>query len=94
MAVYHVGDLIRFSSTFTVGSTLTDPTVVTFEIRPPDGTIQTFTSPNASLINDSAGKWHLDYDVTLGGHCDWRWSGTGAAQAAIEGSVNVEPTSF
>ena len=94
MAVYHVGDLIRFSSTFTVGSTLTNPTVVTFQIRPPDGIAQTFASPNASLINDSVGEWPVDFDVTLQGRCDWRWSGTGAAQAAIEGRVDVETTRF
>lgn len=76
---YVVGDLVRVSAVFKVGSTLTNPGAVTVTVTKPDGTTSTPT-----VTNDSTGNYHADIDTTSGRQGVWKYafSGTNPAQAA------------
>jgi hypothetical protein len=84
------GDLARFSVTFTdaVG-TATDPTTITYRLLHPDGTTETTYNygTDAALIRDGVGAYHADVLLTTVGYWAWRWEGTGAVQAAVEGRI-------
>lgn len=89
---YVVADLIRLSATFTVSSVATDPSSVVCVVRAPDGTETTYNSPT----KDSTGNYHVDHDLTAAksGIYGYRWTGTGACQAALEAEFFVEPSAF
>lgn len=91
---YDIGDVVRLSVDFKVGSTLTDPTTVTLKIMDPAGTTSTFTYAGAQVVKDATGEYHYDYSPTTAGEYHWRWEGTGSAKAASEGTFIVRRSQF
>lgn len=83
------GTLVELDSTFTdAANNLVDPTVVTAEIRTPDGSVVQLATVRVSL-----GLWKATYTPLIPGRYDYRFQGTGAVAAAGEGSI-VATTSF
>lgn len=92
--VYDIGDSVRLSVTFTVGTTPTDPTTITAKVRNAAGTVTTYTYAAAQITKDSTGVYHLDITVNLSGTWVYRFEGTGTCIAAIEQILYVEPSAF
>lgn len=93
MPSYQPGDTVRLATTFTVGSTLTDPTAVSLTVREPDGTSTTLTyGDDAELVKDSTGTYHADIVADALGLWTWKWEGTGTAAGIDEGDFTVEAT--
>jgi hypothetical protein len=92
---YDVGDLVRLGAAFTKSGVATDPTTLTLKIRTPGGVTTTYTYPtDAQLSRDGPGLYHLELALGASGTWVYRWAGTGAAQAAEEGEVNVRASNF
>ena len=89
---YTPGALIRLSAAFTVSGVATDPTTVTCVVRAPDGTETTYATPT----KDGVGNYHVDHDLTAakGGVYSYRYTGTGACQAAMESEFFVAASAF
>ena len=83
---YDVGDNRRLSVTFKdIAGTETDPTVVTFKMREPDGALTTFVYPTDSeLVRTAAGKFQVDWPIAKQGRHVGAWVGTGAAETMEE----------
>ena len=75
---YDIGDTVRLSCTFTVGSTVTNPTTQSVVVTKPDGTSTTYSTPT----QDSTGVFHQDVVVDQSGEWTAQWTGTGAVAAA------------
>jgi hypothetical protein len=86
---YEVGDLVRLSAEFRIGSTLTNPTSVVVTLKDPDGTT---TSPSA--VNDGTGLYYADVTLNKPGVWHYRFQGTGAVQKSGRGHVNVAASEF
>ena len=82
---YTVGQLVRASAQFRVGSTLTDPTSVTATHKDPNGVLTSL-----SVTNDGTGLRHADVTPATKGRHVVRWVGTGACVAACETQFNAE----
>ena len=82
------GDLVRLRGAFTnAGDLPADPTVVTVRYRPPGGAIvQKVYGADPEVVRESAGIYHIDVPITVGGTWTYRWIGTGAVQTADETS--------
>jgi hypothetical protein len=88
--MYDVGDGIRITATFTdLSGVVADPSAVVFKVKDPKGTV---TIP--STAKDSTGTYHADLTLTRPGTWLYRWEGTGAVQAAIEGTISVKVSNF
>lgn len=89
---FDIGALAVLSVVFKdAAGTLTDPTTVTAEAISPLGvTVQ--LSPS----RDSVGNWHANLDLTdaYPGVWTYRFTGTGALQAAEEDVIFVEKSAF
>lgn len=93
MPIYQPGDTVRLSTTFMVGTTLTDPTAVTLVYRSPAGTSTTLVYlTDVALVRDSVGAFHADIVAATEGVWSWKWTGTGTAAGIDEGTFTVEPT--
>jgi hypothetical protein len=90
MALHQIGDTVRLSTTFKVGTVLTDPTDVELVIREPDGTETTEAYSPGDIVRDSVGAFHCDLVVDAAGIWSWKWTGTGTAAGVDEGSFTVE----
>lgn len=73
---------------------LADPTVVRLEYRAgPGQPLVTLTYPATGMVKDATGLYHLDWDTTpalVSAVWTYGWFGTGALQAAAEGSFAVD----
>jgi hypothetical protein len=92
MALHQIGDTVRLSTTFKVGTVLTDPTDVELVIREPDGTETTEAYSPGDIVRDSVGAFHCDVVVDAAGIWSWKWTGTGTAAGIDEGTFTVEET--
>jgi hypothetical protein len=81
---YTVGQPVRVSATFKVGSSPTNPTAVTVSVKDPAGTV---TTPSAT--NDGTGLYHVDVTPATKGRYAYRFAGSGACVAAAEGEFNA-----
>ena len=82
---YTVGQLVRATAAFRVGSTLTNPSTVTATHKDPNGVLS-----NLTVVNDSTGNYHADVTPATKGRHVVRWVGTGACVAACETQFNAE----
>lgn len=87
---YHVGDLVTLQAQFTSHSgRAVDPTEVVFEVRKPDGTVDTITPTRLE-----GGLYQSQVLTTLPHAWHWRVTGTGAAPASNESFFNVRHPGF
>lgn len=89
------GQTARLSVTFLAGATPTDPTAVTFRYSVDGDTpVVLVYGVDGALVRDSAGVYHVDRELTVGGTWAYRWEGTGAVVAAAESSFVVDAGAF
>lgn len=88
---YWQGTAIVITETFYLDHVPTDPTAVTFYVRHPDGTLDTYVDGTDSEVsNPATGVYVLDLPGTLlPGSYNYRVEGTGAVVAAGEGDFTV-----
>lgn len=91
-----VGTKLRLAVRFTDPDGLdADPTQVVCKVRDPVGAEQAVTyGVDEGIVKDADGNFHMDVVPTMGGTYKYRWQGTGAVDAAVEGFVAVEPSAF
>lgn len=96
MTSYDKGDLVRLTVAFTdLGGTAADPTTVTLSVRDPAGTITTYTYAGAQVIKEATGAFYYDLALSTVGVYTYRWTGTGAVQAATpDTALRVNSTIF
>jgi len=94
MATYQSGSLIRLIVAFkNAAGTATDPDTIVARYKRDGGTATSVTFPT-SIVKASTGNYYLDITVSQGGEWIYRWEGTGALQAAAEGTFTVLSSSF
>ena len=92
---YDKGDRPRCRAEFRLNNILTDPTVITFKYKKPDGTVITLVyETDTELKRDSAGIYYIDIDVDLSGQWYYRFEGTGTVKAASESRFQVKVSEF
>ena len=90
MATFDRGDLVRLTATFAVGGVNTDPAAVYLYLRSANGTLTTLQyGVDAAIVKSATGVYRYDYSASAAGNVTYRWAGTGAAQAAEQGSFFV-----
>lgn len=90
MATYDRGDLVRLTATFQTGGVAADPTAVYLYIRSATGGLTTLQyGVDAAITKVSTGVYRYDYSASAAGNVTYRWAGTGAAQAAEQGSFFI-----
>lgn len=89
---YYPGHVLRFSTTFTVSGTPTDPSTVTLTVAGPASSTSYLYGTDAEVIKSGTGAYYADITLSSAGVWRWRWVGTGAAANPDEGSVTVEPS--
>lgn len=94
--VYDVGDLVHCTAVFADAVDVpTDPTTVTFRLRPPMGAALSYVWPGAfQVVRDAVGAFHVDVAPTMPGTWYWRWEATGDVQAVQEGQFLVMQSAF
>lgn len=68
---------------------LTDPTTITFRVKKPDGTTESFAVPHSQITSPQDGVFVLTYDPAASGTYWYDVKGTGTAKGAAQGSFNV-----
>lgn len=90
----NIGDMRRVSVAFTNASNAAaDPTTVKLHVRKPysaQATTYTYNAPGSPIVKDSTGAYHADLSLDTAGTWYYEWEGTGAVEAAEEGSFFVE----
>jgi hypothetical protein len=79
---YDIGDLVELKATFrNDAAAVTDPTTITFKIRPAGGAIVTYVyGTDVALVRVSAGIYTVNWIVTVEGITEYRFIGTGLVQ--------------
>ncbi|MGE0025703.1 MAG: hypothetical protein AB7O78_01690 [Thermoleophilia bacterium] len=89
--LYQPGDTVFLRTTFVVDGTLTDPSTVTYAIRPPTGgTISYVYGTDSQVTKESTGVYLAEYTAATYGLYTWTATGTGAAKGVIDGDFTVE----
>lgn len=89
---YDIGDVVRVTTTFTKLGVVTDPTTVTFRVKPPSGTLVDYVyGTDANVAKVSTGVFRVDVDVDAAGTWYVRSIGTGTAEGVEEIAFYVEP---
>lgn len=93
MNTYDVGDTIRLQATFTNSAgTQVDPSSVSLQYKQYRADPLSYTTlvyGVNSIVLAGAGSYYHDFAVSSGGEWRYRWNGTGANQAAVEGQFLV-----
>lgn len=90
MAEYNIGDKRRLTATFKdIDDVLTDPTVITFIMKEPDGTSTSQVNGDSVVVSSSTGVWYVDWTITQEGVHNYEFKGTGAVVTAEESSFRV-----
>lgn len=90
--MYDIGDKVRLKATFEQDDSGVDPDTVTLKVKAPDGTITTVT--DGSMTHTTTGVYSYDVDVDQVGMWHFKFTSTGAYQAAGEGTFRVRPSEF
>lgn len=96
---FDVGDVVRLSVAFKdIDLDPADPTDVTLKVLPMLSTDdeETFTLEADEVVDDTTavGAFYFDYEVSNHGDHRWRWEGSGALVAAVEGVFTVRKSVF
>lgn len=90
MNQYTIGSVVQISCLFTnISGAPADPSAVTAECKLPDtSTVQLI------VTRVSTGAYTAQIPVTQGGNYEYRFAGTGALQAAMEGAFFANSSAF
>lgn len=96
MSVYYGGSEVKFTATFkNDDGDETDPSTIVFKIKSPNEDTDSYTyGTDSEVVRVSTGVYSYQQVVSTVGEWFYRWSGDGAVNAAIEGSIHVRPTEF
>jgi hypothetical protein len=87
------GDSIRFTGTFAISGTNTDPSVVTFRTKNPNGVVgklYTYLTDD-ELVRSATGIYYIDLALSLVGEHHYRFQSTGViAPGVSEGRIRIE----
>ncbi len=89
---HDLGDLVKVSAVFKNAETQValDPEVVKLSVRPPSGTVTTYTYlDDATITKSSTGNYAANIDANEAGRWSYRWWSTGNGQAAEESFFEV-----
>lgn len=86
---YDVGDVVVLDCVFTVEDAETDPATVTLKVKPPTGSVETYTYAASEITRVAEGRFRRNVSATAAGTWHYRWIGTGDAAGAEEGSFWV-----
>jgi hypothetical protein len=101
ISTYQVGDLLRIgnhagdtarTAFLNVSGVATDPTVVTFTVRKPDGTTTAYVyGTDAEVQKEAAttGRYYMDLSLDQSGIWTWELAGTGAVETAEQSQFRV-----
>lgn len=90
-----VGASRRFSCTFKVSGTLTNPTTTTAVVRDPSGVETSYVyGTDAEVVRPETGSFYIDLTFTAAGAWSVLWIGTGAVTAVAKSSEQVTATGF
>ena len=87
---YDVGDGIRLKAWFTVTGILTDPTIVSLDVREPNGTITNYQYTSGTVSKEANGKFFHDIFVDAPGQWWYEFYGSGTVIAADEAYLLVD----
>jgi hypothetical protein len=92
MTEINPGDVRRVSGSFTnPAGVATDPTTITVRWRHHRGTETAWVyGTDTQVVKDSVGAYHADIPITVSGLYYYKFEGTGAVQAAEEGTFLAE----
>ena len=87
---YPVGNGVRLTATFTnLAGMVGDPTTVLFKSKSPHGTIVQSAPTRAAT-----GIYYIDLVLSMPGTWAYRWEGTGAIVAALDGRITASSSPF
>ena len=90
---YDEGQTIRVSGEFrNLSSVLADPTIVTFQLENPDGTVLEYIyqgSPDGGMVKSDTGQYYIDVTAEDPGLYRYRWHGAGLIMGATDGRFFV-----
>jgi hypothetical protein len=88
--IYPIGDVVTIAAAFTDASGApADPDAVSLTVVTPDGAETVIAQPD--LSHPTVGTWQIGYAPAAAGEHYWRFDGTGANAAAVEGAFTVAP---
>lgn len=92
---YDKGDRPRCKAEFKLNSVLTDPSLITFKYKKPNGISTSLVyGVDSDLKKESTGIYYVDLDIDLSGQWFYRFEGTGTVQAASESKFTVRTSEF
>lgn len=85
------GEVARLTlAVINVAGAAVDPGALRLKIKPPSGTVTTYTYGTGNTIaKDSTGVYHADIALSSAGVWTWRWELDSPNAGAAEGAVNV-----
>jgi len=92
--VYDIGDKVRLLAIWTVEGSYTNPTTPQCRVKSPAGTTTIYATSAATgistgVLTSATGQYYVDLTPTTEGVYRYRWTGTGNAYAAEEGSFEI-----
>lgn len=72
-----------------VGGTLVDPGALRLEVRPPGGTVTTYSYGAGEIIRESVGVYYCDVPLTVAGVWAFRWESDPPYAGAGEMQIQV-----
>lgn len=98
MTTYMRGSVVRTTAVFRKNDgtdDLVDPeSVVLYVKKPGDVSQHSYPASPSEIINDSAGAYHADLVLNIGGEWHVRWESGGDWQAAEELTFDVDGGAF
>jgi hypothetical protein len=92
MSIHAIGTGVRLEVAFTdADGEPADPDTVTLQVKLA-GTVTEYTYADDQLTRDGVGVYH--FDLTVSGRTHYRWVGTGAVLAAVEGVLDAQRSEF
>lgn len=92
--VYHIGQRVRLTATFSVIGVNTDPTTVTLKVKDPLGVISTYTYALNEITKSAQGVYYKDISIDEDGEWYYNFTGTGSVEAADETFLLAEESQF
>lgn len=94
-ARYQIGDRPSFDGPFLdADGVATAPSAVTVKTRKPDGTVSTYTTPDASIVLGTTTRFTMPAPLDTAGIWTINMTGTAGVQAADEIEFEVDRSKF
>ncbi len=88
------GTKVRMEATFTLNDVVTDPTTVAGIVIDGAGVSTTYSTADPEMTNVSTGVYKIELVVVAEGVWEFRFTGVGVVDEAVEGRFEVPISSF